>query len=143
MKPLLCTLIYCCLCLPNFTQAAWNRHVIDDSSKGADGVRLADVNRDGRFDIITGWEQGGVVRLCLNPGPAKAKHRWPSVTVGRARDVEDAVFADLDGDGALDVVSCSEGNTRVVSVHWAPRDEKDCSIRTPGKRSRCPPRQTR
>jgi hypothetical protein len=34
------------------------------------------------------------------------------------------VFADLDGDDALDVVSCSEGKTRIISVHWAPRDEK-------------------
>jgi hypothetical protein len=115
-------LVFWCLCVPDFTQAAWKRHVIDDSSKGADGVRLADVNGDGRLDIATGWEQGGVVRVCLNPGASKVRHRWPSVTVGRAGDVEDAVFADLDGDGAVDVVSCSEGNTRVVAVHWAPRD---------------------
>jgi hypothetical protein len=44
------------------------------------------------------------------------------VTVGRAGDVEDAVFADLDNDGAIDVVSCSEGKTRAVSIHWAPPD---------------------
>jgi hypothetical protein len=44
------------------------------------------------------------------------------VTVGRAADVEDAAFADLDGDGIPDVVSCSEGATRIISVHWAPRD---------------------
>jgi hypothetical protein len=121
---LLGLLISCCLCLANLTHATWNRHVIDDSSHGADGVRLADVNGDGRLDIITGWEQGGVVRLCLNPGPAQAQQRWPAVTVGRSRDVEDAVLADLDADGAPDVVSCSEGSTRVVSIHWAPRDKK-------------------
>ena len=104
------------------TPGAWQRHVIDDSSRGADGVRLADVNADGWLDIATGWEQGGVVRVCLNPGAAKAKDKWPTVTVGKAGDVEDAVFADLDGDGAPDVVSCSEGQTRVVSVHWAPSE---------------------
>ena len=116
-------LIFCCLFLPCLVQAQWKRHVIDDASKGADGVRLADVNGDRWLDIVTGWEQGGVVRVCLNPGPEKAKDKWPAVTVGKARDVEDAVFADLDGDGATDVVSCSEGKTRIVSVHWAPREQ--------------------
>ena len=36
----------------------WKRHVIDDSSRGADGTRLADINGDGLPDIATGWEQG-------------------------------------------------------------------------------------
>jgi hypothetical protein len=115
-------LFVCILCLSSLAQAAWKRHVIDDTSKGADGVRLADVNGDGRLDIATGWEQGGLVRVCLNPGPMQATEKWPAVTVGRAGNVEDAVPADLDGDGSFDVVSCSEGKTRVVSVHWAPKE---------------------
>ena len=85
-------------------------------------MRLADANGDGRPDIVTGWEEGGRVRLYLNPGPAAAKAPWPAVTVGEAGSVEDAVLVDLDGDGALDVVSCSEGSTRRISVHWAPRE---------------------
>ena len=100
----------------------WNLHVIDDTSEGADGVRLADVNHDGLMDITTGWEQGNVVRIYLNPGPTKAKKRWPSVTVGSVPAPEDAVFADLNGDGATDVVSSTEGRSRNVFVHWAPRD---------------------
>ncbi|MCP4194102.1 MAG: hypothetical protein GY768_26125, partial [Planctomycetaceae bacterium] len=32
---------------------AWQRHTIDDSSRGADGVRLMDVNGDGLMDIAT------------------------------------------------------------------------------------------
>src|SRR5687767_2119560 len=95
----------------------WQRHVIDGSSKGADGVRLADVNGDGLLDIATGWEQGGAVRACLNPGPAKAREVWPAVRAGSVADVEDAVFADLDGDGAFDIVSSAEGDTRVISIH--------------------------
>ena len=43
----------------------WRRHAIDGSSRGADGVRLADVNGDGRPDIATGWEEGGVIRAYL------------------------------------------------------------------------------
>lgn len=98
----------------------WKRHIIDNSARGADGVRLADVNGDGRPDITTGWEQGGTVRAYLNPGPSKSKEKWPGVTVGEAPNVEDAVFADLDGDGAVDVVSSCEGETRTHFVHWAP-----------------------
>ena len=70
----------------------WLRHVIDDQSRGADGTRLADANGDGLIDIVTGWEQGGVTRVYLNPGPKLAKSRWPNVTVGPAQAVEDAVL---------------------------------------------------
>ena len=101
--------------------APWERHVIDGSSQGADGVRLGDINGDGLVDIATGWEQGGVVRVCVNPGAAKVREAWPAVTVGRGQDIEDAVIADLDGDGAPDVVSAAEGKGRRIAIHWAPR----------------------
>jgi hypothetical protein len=102
----------------------WKRHTIDDSSRGADGVRLADANGDGLPDIATGWEEGGVIRAYLNPGTAKAGSRWPAVTVGNVKSPEDAVMADLDGDGAMDVVSSCEGNNRTVFIHWAPTDKE-------------------
>lgn len=98
----------------------WPRHTIDNSSRGADGVRVADVNGDGLLDIATGWEEGGVTRVYLHPGHDRVRSRWPAVTVGRTPSVEDAVFADLDGDGAIDVLSSCEGKTRSVFVHWAP-----------------------
>ena len=99
---------------------AWRRHVIDDSSRGADGVRLGDVNQDGLADIVTGWEEGGVIRVYTHPGPAAVRQPWPRQTVGQVKSPEDAVLVDLDRDGALDVVSCCEGRTRTVFVHWAP-----------------------
>lgn len=106
-------------------QSPWERHTIDDTSRGADGVKLADVNRDGWMDITTGWEQGGLTRVYLNPGPQKVKSKWPFGTTGRTPSVEDAVFVDLDGDGAVDVVSCCEGNAQSVIVQWAPKNEKE------------------
>ena len=104
-------------------EGPWKRHTIDRSSRGADGTRLADVNGDKLPDIVTGWEEGGATRAYLNPGPKKAREPWPAVTVGKTPSVEDAVFADLDGDGATDVVTCCEGKTRTVFFHWAPRDK--------------------
>tara|TARA_R110002049_G_scaffold4601_5_gene32422 strand:+ start:602808 stop:604097 length:1290 start_codon:yes stop_codon:yes gene_type:complete len=100
----------------------WMRHTIDDSSRGADGVRPLDVNGDGRLDLVTGWEEGGKIRVYLHPGTEAVKQRWPAVTVGNVLSPEDAVFVDLDGDGATDVVSCCEGKTLSVYAHWAPSD---------------------
>jgi hypothetical protein len=106
------------VCIPIVAFAdPWPRHVIDDSSNGADGVKLGDVNADGRPDIATGWEEGGLIRVYLNPGPLKAKERWPAVTVGRVGSPEDATFADVDNDGDLDVVSCCEGKTKAIFFH--------------------------
>ena len=98
----------------------WATHVIDDSSRGADGVRLCDVNGDTLPDVTTGWEQGGLTRVYLHPGYSGVYGRWPAVTVGRAANVEDAVWVDLDADGRTDVVSSCEGGTQTIFVHWAP-----------------------
>jgi len=98
----------------------WVRHVVDRGSRGADGVRLADINADGLPDVVTGWEEGGMVRICLHPGHAEVKRPWPAVAVGNVASPEDAVFCDLDGDGATDVVSCCEGKTQTMFFHWSP-----------------------
>ncbi len=101
--------------------SSWLRHTIDASARGADGVRLGDLDGDGLLDVATGWEEAGIVRVCLNPGPANAKSPWPAVTVGAAPSVEDAAFFDVDGDGVLEIVSCCEGNSRCVRIHrWLP-----------------------
>lgn len=88
--------------------------MIDGSSRGADGTRLAGM------DIVTGWEEGGVVRKYTYPGPDKVRQQWPAQTVGHVGSPEDAMFADIDGDGKLDIVSASEGKTKRLQVHWAP-----------------------
>ncbi len=103
-------------------EGIWQRHTIDNQSRGADGVRLGDMNGDGRPDIATGWEEGGITRVYQHPGVAAVRAPWPAVTVGNTPHVEDAVWVDLDGDGALDVISSCEGRTRQVFVHWSARD---------------------
>ncbi|TWU27873.1 FG-GAP repeat domain-containing protein [Bythopirellula polymerisocia] len=100
----------------------WAAHIIDTSSDGADGVKLCDVNGDGLPDVVTGWEEGGLTRICFHPGKETVREPWPSVTVGTTPNVEDAVAVDLDEDGTLDVVSCCEGKQRKMFVHWGPQD---------------------
>ncbi len=110
---------------PQWPSGAWSRYTIDSSSLGADGVRLADINRDGRVDIASPWEQGGQVRVYLHPGTNRLREPWPAVTVGKVGDPEDSFFVDLDGNGQLDVVSSCEGRTRSIYVHWAPPNAGD------------------
>ena len=108
------------LSLAESVSGQWKRHTIDNSSRGADGVRVADVNGDGLPDFTTGWEEGGVIRVTVNPGPDGVREKWPSVTVGKVASPEDAVFVDLDGNGVQDVVSSCEGGNRSIYIHWAP-----------------------
>lgn len=112
--------------LPVMAGEPWQRHCIDDSFRGADGVRLGDFNGDGLPDVTTGWEESGIVRLYLNPGPEKADKPWPAVTLAKAASPEDAVPIDVDGDGRVDVVSCHEGGKRQVLVHW--NDAEDAAL---------------
>lgn len=105
------------------THAQWKQHTIDNTSRGADGVRLADVNNDNHLDITTGWEEGAQIRVYLNPGPQHVTKPWPKVTVAQVKSPEDAVFVDLDNDGAVDVVSSCEGRTKKIYIHWAPKQK--------------------
>ena len=119
--------LFIVLAIPAFAFASepWLRHTIDNGSRGADGARLADVNNDGLPDLVTPWEEGGIIRVYLHPGVQSAKQPWPRVTVGKVASPEDAVFVDLDTDGAIDVVSSCEGVTKTMFVHWAPEDPRD------------------
>jgi hypothetical protein len=98
----------------------WQVHSIDQEKRGADGVRLQDVNRDGRLDIACAWEEAGETRIYLHPGWDKVTQPWPKIRVGKSGKGEDAVFCDLDADGAVDVISASE--TKELFIHWAPKD---------------------
>lgn len=100
----------------------WPRHTIDEIGQGADGARPADINGDGRIDFVVPWEESGHIRVCFRPAPDAVREPWPSVTVGRVRSPEDAVAADVNGDGALDVISLCEGDERAIYFHLAPTD---------------------
>lgn len=103
----------------------WKRHVIDQSSRGADGVRWDDTNGDHLPDIVTGWEEGGITCIYQHPGHLQVKKPWPRVVVGKTPSVEDATFVNLDGNASLDVVTCCEGDTRCIHLHWAPKAQDD------------------
>jgi hypothetical protein len=113
--------------LDRFSQS-WSCYTIDDSLCGADGVKLADINADGLVDIVVGWEESGQVRVYLHPGHSAAHGAWPKIEAGAAPAVEDAVFADLNADGQLDVLSCCEGQEKTLRAHFNPGQKGDSLI---------------
>jgi hypothetical protein len=99
----------------------WTRHTIDDTSLNISSFHLADVNKDGLIDCVAAWGQGEI-RGYLNPGKDKLNESWPSVVIGQVPSPEDAVYADINGDGFLDVVGCCEGKIKTIYFYWAPKD---------------------
>lgn len=103
----------------------WPMFALDpDPPAGSDGVKLADVNRDGWPDLVCGFEEGGVTRIYINPGPDQVTSFWSYVEL-HSPDVEDAVLVDLDGNGVMDLVTASEGGNQQIRFHWAPDDLDD------------------
>ena len=107
--------------------AKWQSHAIHDSSRGQDGLEFGDPNGDGHLDLVSAFEIDQSIKVMINPGKSsKAKQRWQTVKIASTPDPEDAMFADLDADGNLDIiVSQGEGNSREgqepgVKVLWAP-----------------------
>jgi VCBS repeat protein len=108
----------------------WERHDIVQGSpgstgfNGSDGVDLADLDGDGGNDVVSAYEQGHRVTVSLHPGdPAQS---WGTVTLpgsgtgaSALNGPEDAVFGDVDDDGALDVIVACEGGQK-VTVYFAP-----------------------
>jgi VCBS repeat protein len=108
----------------------WDMHTIVGGTpgstgfNGSDGVDLADINHDGDRDVVSGYEQGHRVTVSLHP--KVPTQPWQKVTLpGSGNQLlgpEDAVFADVDDDGALDVIVACEAGTK-VTVYFAPIDD--------------------
>lgn len=100
----------------------WARHQISAPGlDGSDGTRFADVDGDGLLDVATAFEGAGVTLLFRHPGPGAVRAPWPAVAVGQTPSAEDAALVDLDGDGAIDVVTSTEKGSEQLFVHWGPQ----------------------
>ena len=102
---------------------AWQRHLLTTQAT-THGLDVADVNRDGKTDLITGEHRGDKrTILWLNDG------RGNFTPQEIARGLEShmgSLFYDLDGDGDLDVVSIAWDDPGLI---WIARN--DVITRTP------------
>ncbi len=107
---------------PGAQTTGWVAHAIDNSLSGADGVDLFDVDGDGDWDAVAAWEESNALRFYENPGPQGVRAPWPATDISGGLSMgklEDARFADLDGDGTVDAVfSAEEKGSERIAAHW-------------------------
>jgi hypothetical protein len=89
----------------------------------AEDVAIADLNGDGRLDVVAACELAHLIYL-ENPGAdlrmAQWERRIPSITVDRGSFIR--VFAaDLDGDGAAEIISPNKGAQDPTQARQEPK----------------------
>ncbi len=104
-----------------FAQAAdgtyinWEEHLIDDEAaaggvplRGADGLKMGDLDQDGKLDIVAAHEDSGHIRVSYAEGGPDDWFRLSLAEGDEAVGVEDVAIADFNGDGWLDVIGACE-----------------------------------
>lgn len=102
----------------------WSRHVLDDTLKQGHAVWTADLTGDGRDEVIVGHREPGTGAV-KGPGlyvftapDENAADRWEKHVIDDGGiAVEDALAADFNGDGRLDLLAGGRA-TQNVKLYW-------------------------
>jgi hypothetical protein len=97
----------------NWTDASTG---IPDSIHHVSGIRLADLNHDGRLDIVTGQEEGPGVQVytCSETGDISWSEAHNGTLLAKLKtNTWDVVLTDLNGDPHLDLIVSAKNGIRV------------------------------
>lgn len=101
----------------------WTKHVIGRIDSWADRAALADINGDGRLDLVVSQENGrpdGSATYWFER-PADPRQRWTQHTVATQGSTNSMSVGDLNGDGLPDIVTGEHKGTLRVVI-WENRD---------------------
>jgi PKD repeat protein len=89
-----------------FDGGLWNQNVVGNSSDFVYSVEVADLDKDGDLDIVTGIGQGEDYNLIAweNDG-TPFDGEWTQHDLGTARGIVTLALVDLDGDSWIDIVT--------------------------------------
>jgi hypothetical protein len=91
----------------------WQRHVLDDTLKESHALVVADLDGDGRDEIVAGW-RGGEGGIALYRAEGNSGEPWTKTRLDTGIAVEGMVAADLNSDGRLDLAAIAGRSNLLV-----------------------------
>ena len=98
---------------------SFTEHVITNAAEEALSLELADLNGDGRLEILSASEDDDSIAWFANLGGGNPASLFGArqILVEGVRNAKSVVGADLDGDGRVDVLSLSPDDDTIA---WSP-----------------------